>query len=86
MIEPGADASNRVELTPAEIEVLDGGPPGRVAPVEHIEEPLSAVKARVESASAGAKEWADWAFSCWVVNTDLGDAVARNAASRGRYE
>ena len=66
------------------IQYIDGGPPGRVAPVEHIEEPLPSVRARVEAACATAQEWGDWAFSCWVVNTPGGDAAAREAVGRTR--
>jgi len=66
------------------IQYIDGGPPGRQAPVEHIEEPLSSVRARVEAACAAAQEWADWAFSCWVVNTPGGDAAARAAVGGTR--
>ncbi len=66
------------------IRYIDGGPPGRVAPVEHIEEPLSTVRARVEAACASAQEWSDWAFSCWIVNTPEGDAAAHKAMGEGQ--
>lgn len=56
------------------IEYIDGGPPGRVAPVRHVEEPLEAVKRRVLERCAVDNDW-EWA--CWVVNTDAGDEVAR---------
>ncbi len=61
------------------IQHIDGGAPGRLAPVEHIEEQLPVVRKRVEAACASAKEWGDWGFSCWVVNTDRGDSAARRA-------
>lgn len=56
------------------IEYVDGGPPGRVAPVRHVEEPLEEVKRRVLGRCQADDEW-EWA--CWVVNTDTGDEVAR---------
>jgi hypothetical protein len=46
---------------------VDGGPPGRVAPVRHIAEPLSVVRERVEAEIASADQPTDWEFSCWVV-------------------
>jgi hypothetical protein len=51
--------------------------PGTVAPVRHVAEPLGLVRARVQEACAGASDWSGWAFSCWLVNTDAGDRVAR---------
>jgi hypothetical protein len=51
------------------VEYLDGGPPGRVAPVRHIAEPLAVARQRVEAAVAAARQPADWEFSCWVVAT-----------------
>jgi hypothetical protein len=56
-------------------EHLDGGPPGRVAPVRHVEEPLDVVAERVRARCAEDLD-GDWEWSCWVVNTDAGDAVA----------
>lgn len=32
------------------VQCIDGGPPGRVAPVEHIAEPIGEVRQRVENA------------------------------------
>lgn len=61
------------------VQYIDGGPPGRVAPVEHIAEPLAQVRARVEEACRSASDWGDWAFSCWSVNTDEGDDIARHS-------
>ncbi len=58
------------------LQYIDGGPPGRVAPVEHVAEPLAQVRARVEEACRTSSDWADWAFSCWSVNSPGGDAVA----------
>lgn len=52
------------------IEYVEGGPPGRVAPVRHVAEPLSVVRERVEAATASAGQSTDWEFSCWVVATD----------------
>ncbi len=54
-------------------------PPGTVAPVKHVAEPISVVKDRVQQACASASEWHDWAFSCWLVNTNAGDLIARRA-------
>lgn len=71
--------TNRGLIRLGRIQYIDGGASGRVAPVEHIKEPLPVVHRRVEAACASAKEWADWAFSCWVVNTNRGAAVARRA-------
>lgn len=62
------------------MEYIDGGPPGRVAPAKHVEEPTDDVRARVVQACLSG---VDWEWSCWVVNTDDGDEVARRAiASR----
>lgn len=58
------------------VQYIDGGPPGRVAPVEHVSEPLAQVRTRVEEACRTATDWVDWAFSCWSVNTPAGDAFA----------
>jgi hypothetical protein len=49
------------------VEYADGGPPGRVAPVRHIVEPLDVVRQRVEAEIASASQPTDWEFSCWVV-------------------
>lgn len=59
------------------IEYVDGGPPGRVAPVKHVEEPIGDVKRRVELAARGD---GDWEWSCWIVNTAAGDELAQRAA------
>lgn len=61
------------------IEYVDGGPPGRLAPVKHIAEDMETVVGRVEAAIRDARNSTDWAYSCWVVNTDQGDVVARLA-------
>jgi hypothetical protein len=58
-------------------------PAGTVAPVKHVGEPLPVVRERVEQACKDARKWDDWAFSCWLVNTDAGDAMARLALGRG---
>jgi hypothetical protein len=69
---------NLVEL--ARIEYVDPNqPPGTVAPVKHTSEPIADVRNRVEKACAAPADWGNWAFSCWLVNTDAGDAVARGA-------
>jgi hypothetical protein len=51
------------------LEYLDGGPPGRVAPLRHVPEPLADVRQRVEDEIASALRPNDWEFSCWVVAT-----------------
>lgn len=56
------------------MEYVDGGPPGRVAPVRHVPDPDDVVETRVLEA---CRSGVDWEWSCWVANTDLGDAVAR---------
>ena len=58
------------------IEYLDGGPPGTLAPVKHVEDPLPDVKDAVLHA---LESGSDWEWSCWVVNTPLGDILARTA-------
>ncbi|MEM8710836.1 MAG: hypothetical protein AAGG01_07785, partial [Planctomycetota bacterium] len=55
-------------------EYIDGGPPGRVAPVRQVEEPLTVVKNRV---LATCDHGTDWEWSCWVVNTEDGVEIAR---------
>lgn len=64
------------------MQYVDGGPPGRVAPVEHIEERFQDVRSRVKEACRTAEDWGDWAFSCWTANTADGDALARELLSR----
>jgi hypothetical protein len=59
------------------LEYVDGGPPGRVAPLEHVAEELGVVRTRVENALATANQSTDWAFHCWIVNTPQGDDLAR---------
>lgn len=56
------------------MEYLDGGPPGRVAPVKHVEDPIELAKAAALGACASGLGW-EW--SCWVVNTPSGDDLAR---------
>lgn len=60
-------------------EYVDGGPPGRVAPVKHVEEPLSVVKSRV---LAACDHGPDWEWSRWVVNTEDGNEIARHLRDR----
>jgi hypothetical protein len=58
------------------IEYVDGGPPGRFAPVKHVPEELPVCRERaLHGLNTG--DWSDWAHSCWVVNTDKGDEIAR---------
>ena len=61
------------------IEHTDGGPPGSLTPVRHIAEDINAVVSRVEAAVRTACAEDDWAYSCWIVNTDNGNVIA-NAA------
>ncbi len=61
------------------IEYVDRGPRGRVAPVQHVEEAVDDVRERVDRVCRQAGDLGDWAFCCWIVNTDKGDAVARRA-------
>lgn len=56
------------------------GPPGRVAAVTHVEEPVAQVKDRVLTACSSGS---DWEWSCWVVNTSDGDEAARRALDAG---
>jgi hypothetical protein len=58
------------------LEYLDGGPPGRLAPVKHIKDPLPEVRRVVLTA---CESGSDWEWSCWVVTTPLGDDLARQA-------
>jgi hypothetical protein len=64
------------------LEYVDGGPPGRVAPVRHIAEDMDVIFSRVEAAVRTAHDEDDWAYSCWVVNTDNGNVVARRSLDR----
>jgi len=68
------------------IEYVDRGPPGRPAPVEHITEDLDVVRSRVELAVRTASVSDDWAYSCWIVNSEKGDMVAREALDREGQE
>ena len=62
------------------IEYLDPNTPkGTLAPVKYVDEEIGVVRTRVERACRDAKDWSDWAFSCWLVNTEAGNAVARRA-------
>jgi hypothetical protein len=58
-------------------EYIDGGTPGRVAPVRLVDEPIALVEDRVRSSCAAASDWGDWAFAFRLVNTDSGDEVAQ---------
>jgi hypothetical protein len=57
-------------------------PEGTSAPVRHVAEPIAVVRQRVEQACRDANVPADWAFSCWIVNTGAGDEAARFAIER----
>ena len=62
---------------------VDDGPPGRVAPVQHVPDPDDAVRSRVlEACGTGV----DWEWSCWVANTDMGDEAARQALGDERAD
>jgi hypothetical protein len=64
------------------MEYVDGGPPGRVAPLRHVEEPIEEVRERVERECRAANDWSEWAFSCWIVNTAKGRSVALRETGR----
>ncbi|WP_395638960.1 hypothetical protein [Pseudolysinimonas sp.] len=49
------------------MEYVDGGPPGRVAPVHHVSEPIDLVKGRVLDVARTAVDAWEWAFSAWIV-------------------
>lgn len=49
------------------IEYIDGGRPGRVAPVRHVSESLDVVRRRVDESVKAGQTWDEWAYSCWVV-------------------
>ena len=62
------------------IEFIDPDqPPNTVGPVRHIAEPLAPVRRRVDHACSADGDSIDWQFSCWLVNTEAGDAAARLA-------
>ena len=52
------------------VEYVDAGAPGRIAPVRHISESLSTVRAHVESSTANAADPTSWWFASWVVGTN----------------
>ncbi|MEV6557418.1 hypothetical protein AB0M22_17000 [Nocardia sp. NPDC051756] len=60
------------------IEYVDGGPSGRLAPVKHVPEDLNTCRERVQREVAASSSPPDWAYSCWVVNTAAGNAIARS--------
>ena len=64
-------------------EYIDGGPPGRAAPVTVVSEPIGIVKSRVERACAEARAHPtgsdDWQWSCWLTCTDSGRSIAGEA-------
>lgn len=52
------------------MEYVDGGPPGRLAPVRHVGEPIDMVKQRVREVARNASDdWA-WHFSAWIALKD----------------
>lgn len=57
-----------------------------VAPVKHVAEPLAVARERVIDAvlQQENRQFGDWEFACWVVNTDRGDEVARTALDQER--
>lgn len=61
------------------IEYIDGGPPGRVAPVKHVSEPIEVVRQRVVAHLESGDMADNWRWLCWAVNTELGDLAARHA-------
>ncbi len=63
------------------VQYIDGGPPGRVAPVEHVAEPIGEVRHRVENACLSD---AEWEFACWLGDTPAGDEVAKRAVDGER--
>ena len=66
------------------IEYIDPQQPASTAgPVRHVAEPIHVVREGVEQECRDAKSWSDWAFCCWVVNTDAGDDLARLSVERG---
>ena len=88
--EPGPPSTNDVELAfsllktmtqrglikVGRLKYVDGGLPGRFAPVKHFEDPLEEAKRSVLSACEFGSNW-EW--SCWVVTTPSGDDLARQA-------
>ncbi|MBA2282007.1 MAG: hypothetical protein H0W25_12370 [Acidimicrobiia bacterium] len=58
------------------VQYIDKGPPGRLAPVEHISEEIDDIRRRVDEA---CRSGGDWEFACWLVNTPSGDSIARAA-------
>ena len=53
-------------------------PRGTVAPVTHVSEPIELVHQRVLDACAKAEsDGVDWEWSCWTVNTEAGNDMAR---------
>lgn len=49
------------------MEYVDGGPPGRIAQVRHVSEPIDLVKDRVLEVAKTAVDAGEWAFSAWIV-------------------
>lgn len=69
-VDSAFDSLNRLRerglIEVGRVEYVDDGPPGRVAPVRHVAEPLAVVRKRVEGALAHAGQPTDWESSCWV--------------------
>jgi len=68
--------SDRGLIKVGHMEYDDGGPPGRLAPIHHVEDPLGAAKASVlEGLMNSASD--DWKWNCWVENTNAGSDLIR---------
>jgi hypothetical protein len=59
------------------MEAVGKGQPGWPTPARHIEEPIRDVRERVDRVCRRARAWSDWAFCCWLVNTEKGHVFAR---------
>lgn len=68
------DMTQRGLVKVGHMEYVDGGPPGRLAPVKHVEDPIQVAKRVVLDACEGGS---DWEWSSWVVNTPSGDDLIR---------
>jgi hypothetical protein len=68
--------SERGLIRVGHMEYDDGGPPGRLAPIHHVEDPLSVAKSSVlEVLTKLGSD--DWRWNCWVENTDAGIDLVR---------
>jgi hypothetical protein len=57
-------------------------PPGSLASVKLVQEPIRDVRERAERECRSAKHSSDWTFCCWLVNTEAGNALARLALAQ----